>query len=134
VLDGHVLLQVPEAAVAAVDPDRRVGAAHQVAAAGGAAGTPVRPRAPQHGQFHVQPHCQGSTAATSGPRNRTPTVRNVSTRPDVKKTCCGSGAGSVAIMFSLVRRSRTANAVSSALDTRTTPLPITSPMVRANSG
>ena len=99
-----------------------VAAAHEVPAAGAAAGAAVRPRAPEHGQLHVQPRLQ-ARRATSGPRNRTPSVRNVSTSPLVTKTCLGSRAGSGASMFSPVRRSRTANAVSSALETSTTSGP-----------
>ena len=72
-----VLLQIRERAVAAVHPDVGVAGAHEIAAARAARGRAVRARTAEHGQLHDH----ASTASTSGPQNRVPSRRNVSTSP-----------------------------------------------------
>src|SRR5262249_55677979 len=129
ILDANVLLQVRERAVATVEPDRGGPVAQEVAAARAGRRRAERPRAPQDRQLHDH----ASTDSTSGPRNRTPSRRNVSTSPLVTKMCVTVLSGGAASPLSATR-SRTVNAVSSALDTKTTSLPITSPIVRARRG
>ena len=93
VFDRQVLLEVPEGAVAAVDPHRRGVGAQEVAAARAAAGRAVRARAPENGQLHLLTpstpsftiRCPSSTVSTSGPRNLDPKDLKVSTRPLVRK-------------------------------------------------
>src|SRR5262249_35088979 len=123
-----LILQGAERAVSTVDPDACSGRPEQVAAARAVATrTAVGPRAPEDGQLHDQ----ASTSPSSGPRKRSPNARNVSTGPLVMKR----RAATVSVeSVRRASRSRTAKAVSSALDTSTTSRPMTSPMVRARSG
>src|SRR5450759_3327917 len=127
IFDLDVALKMPEGAVAAVEPDRRRAVAEQVSAAR----LPVRPAVGPGAAEHRQLHDQASTAVTSGPRNRAPSRRNCSTSPRVRNVRRAGWRGAPPESGSI---SRTANAVSSALETRMTSLPMTSVMVRASKG
>ena len=118
-----VLLQQRERAVAAVHPDRGVTLPQEVAAARATEARPVRARGAEDGQLHRH----ASTCSTSGPRKRAPRWRKVSTSPEVTNSRATGQSRAVVLFPSMPRIS---NAVSSALDTRTTSRPITSPIVR----
>ena len=137
VLRGEVLLQVAERAVAAVHPDRgrRPSApgsrcTRRCAARRRSPSTPA-PSAPL---VVLSPRTTARRGSTSGPRNRPPSVpeRRRCRRSSRRRAVAGGAA--TRRRLGGPSRSRTANAVSSALDTSTTSRPITSPMVRARSG
>ena len=74
----------------------------QVAAARAAAGAAVRARAPEHGQFHDQPQCQGSTARPRDRGTARRASRKVSTVPTGQENVpSGHAPAPCASMFSL---------------------------------
>ncbi len=125
----HVLLQIDERAVAAIHPDGNIARPEEITAARAARGRTVRAGGPKHCQLHDH----ASTCSTSGPRNRAPSVRNVSTSPLVMNIGVAARDIASAPVVAFSSR-RTSNAVSSALDTSTTSGPMTSLIVRASKG
>ena len=130
VLGGDVLLEVAERAVAAVEPDRGVAGADEIATARGAVRPAEGTRAPEDGQLHDQ----ASTWSTSGPRKRAPSARKVATSPLVTNECRGSGPGSGSSRPRARSRRRAARGRRTPSRLRSTPAPRPVPSHRRSYG